>query len=56
MATVVVITMMLTATTVGTETLNILQKANAQNAAVKPNTSVPIPNLPLARPFLLQLH
>ncbi len=42
--TVVVITMMLTATTVGTQTLNILQKANAQNAAVKPNTSVPIPN------------
>ena len=44
LATAVVITMMLTATTVGTQTLNILQKANAQNAAVKANTSMPMPN------------
>ncbi len=43
-ATAVVITMMLTATTVGTQTLNMLQKANAQNAAVKANTSMPMPN------------
>ncbi|HEY6535124.1 MAG TPA: PepSY domain-containing protein [Candidatus Nitrosocosmicus sp.] len=43
-STAVVITMMLTATTVGTHTLNILQKANAQNAAVKANTSMPMPN------------
>ena len=44
LATAVVITMMLTATTVGTQTLNMLQKANAQNAAVKANTSMPMPN------------
>ncbi len=43
-ATIVVITMMLTTTTVSAETLNIFQKANAQYAAVKPNTSAPIPN------------
>jgi hypothetical protein len=43
-ATVVVITMMLTTTTVSAETLNIFQKANAQYAAIKPNTSAPIPN------------